>query len=101
MLGETTLLTAHCTPEGAEIAGEATFVFADGDEIRVEHTGTNAPPDPDTGVLVSPTDFVIVGGTGRFDGAAGDGILTAFVLFEGLDDPEWLASWSWAGSLDY
>lgn len=99
VLGETTLMTAHCTPEGPDIAGEATFVSAGGDEIHVEYVGANAPPDPDTAVLVSPTAFVIVGGTGRFEDARGEGTLTAYVLFEGLEDPEWLASWSWEGSL--
>ena len=101
VLGQVTLTTAHCTPEGAEIAGEATLVAGGGDEIQLQYAGANAPPDPETGVLVSPADFAIVGGTGRFEGAEGEGTLTAYVLFEGLEDPEWLAGWSWEGSIDF
>lgn len=101
VLGETTLMTTHCAPEGPDIAGKATLVSADGDEVHLEYVGANAPPDPDTGVLVSLTDFTIVGGTGRFEGAEGEGTLTAYVLFEGFEDPEWVADWAWEGSISY
>ena len=46
-------------------------------------------------------DYVIVGGDGRFEGAEGNGEMTVDVVFQGLDDFEWPASWSWTGTIDY
>lgn len=100
-LGRMTLTTSHCSPEGPEFAGEATLAAANRDEVYIEYAGVNAPPDPDTSVIVSTADFTIVGGSGQFEDAEGGGVLTAFVLFEGLDDPEWPASWMWQGTIDY
>jgi hypothetical protein len=101
LLGPMTLETSHCTPEGPEMAGEAQFVSESGDAVYIEYAASNAPPDPGTGVIISPGDFVVVGGSGRFEGAVGQGTLTAFVLFEGFEDPEWRAAWAWDGTIDY
>ena len=102
-LGQVVLMSAHCTPEpGVDtIAGEMTLVAANGDEVYISYTGVNGPPDPVTWILISDVDFVITGGSGRFEGATGGGDMTAFVLFEGLDDPEWPVSWVWEGSIGY
>lgn len=45
-----------------------TFVAANGDELYAAGLGTGTMPDPDQFVV---TDFVITGGTGRFEGATG------------------------------
>lgn len=100
-LGRTVLNTSHCSPEGPDFAGEATLVAANGDEVYIEYSGVNSPPDPDTMIIVSSTTFVIVGGSGRFDGAHGGGTLTAYGLFEGFEDFEWPASWVWEGTISY
>jgi hypothetical protein len=65
--------------------------------VYIEYSGANSPPDPDTMTIVSSATFIIVGGSGRFEGAQGGGMLTAYVLFEGFDDFEWPASWMWEG----
>ncbi len=77
------------------------MVAANGDEVYLEYAGVSSPPDPDTGILVSATDFVIIGGTGRFEGAEGSGVFTAYVVFEGIGDPEWPVSFVWEGSIGY
>ncbi len=45
-----------------------TFVAANGDELYAVGLGAGTPPDPDQFVV---TDFMITGGTGRFEGATG------------------------------
>ena len=100
-LGRTVLITRHCAPEGPQFAGTATLVAANGDEVYVEYHGTNEPPDPGTSILVSTAGFVIVGGSGRFQGAEGGGKLIAYVLSEGLAVPEWPATWVWDGTIGY
>ena len=100
-LGRTVLTTRHCSPEGPDFAGTATLVAANGDEVFIDYAGVNGPPDPDTWILVSTAEFVIVGGSGRFEGAEGGGQLIAYVLFEGFDDFEWPASWVWEGTIGY
>lgn len=100
-LGRMVLSTSHCSPEGPGFAGEATLVAANGDEVYIEYSGVNSPPDPDTMIILSSTTFVIVGGSGRFDGAQGGGTLTAYVLYEGFEDFEWPASWVWEGTIGY
>ncbi len=102
-LGRTIMISRHCSPEGSDpiTDGLMTLVAANGDEMYIEYTGVNSPPDPFTWILVSEIDFVITGGTGRFEGAEGGGAMTAYVLFEGFDDPEWPVSWVWEGTIGY
>lgn len=61
----------------------------------------NSPPDPATGVIVSESQFTITGGSGRFEGATGAGVLTAYFVFEGIGDPEWPITFAREGTLGY
>lgn len=102
-LGRTVLMSQHCTPEpGVDtIAGGMTLVAANGDKVFLDYAGVNGPPDPITWILDSNVDFIITGGTGRFAEAEGAGVMTAYVLFEGFEDPEWAVSWVWEGTIGY
>jgi hypothetical protein len=92
----------HCTPAGTEIAGgEMTLVAANGDEVYIEYAGFAPGPDPVTGIIYVEVDYVIVGGDGRFEGVHGGGEMTVDVVFEGMDDLEWAATWSWTGTIGY
>jgi hypothetical protein len=100
-LGSTVMTSAHCTPAVETIeGGEMTLVAANGDRVFIEYEGTAPPPNQD-GIIIADVDFVIVGGDGRFTGATGGGDMTAFIVFEGLADPEWPASWVWSGTIGY
>jgi len=72
-------------PAGADI----TLVAADGDELYLEHDAGEWDPDTAT----STADFVITGGTGRFEGATGGGTATA--------SGSGTVSNSWTGTIDY
>jgi hypothetical protein len=101
-LGQTIVTTRHCTPEGPELTGgKMMMVAANGDLLYLDYEGVNSPPDPDTGILVSATDFVITGGSGRFEGAQGEGVFIAYVVFEGIGDPEWPVRFVWEGTIGY
>ncbi len=102
-LGRTVLDGQHCTPEMGvnTIAGELTLIAANGDKVYLDYAGVNGPPDPVTLILVSEVDYVITGGTGRFADASGSGTMTAFVRFDGIDDPEWPVTWVWEGTISY
>ena len=100
-LGRTTMTGSHCTPAAAAIeSGEMTLVAANGDRVFIEYGGTAFPPNED-GIVIADVSFAIVGGEGRFEGAGGGGDMTGFIVFEGLDDPEWVASWVWNGTIGY
>jgi hypothetical protein len=101
-LGRTEMTGSHCTPaETAVEGGEMALVAANGDEVYIEYAGFAPGPDPDTGIIHVELDYMIVGGSGRFDGAHGGGEMTAEVVFEGFDDFEWPATWSWTGRIGY
>lgn len=100
-LGRIVMEGQHCTPAPGEgIAGEQTFVAANGDEVYMTYSGVPGPPNPD-GVIVFDVNFDIIGGSGRFEGAEGGGTMIAYVVFEGLLDPAWSASWVWEGTIGY
>ena len=99
--GLTTMTSAHCTPAAGWIeGGEMTLVAANGDRVFVDYEGTAPPPNAD-GIIVADIDFVITGGDGRFAGATGGGDMTGLIVFEGIGDPEWAASWVWSGAIGY
>ena len=100
-MGRSLMASSHCTPAAAEIdGGEMTLTAANGDRVFIEYTGT-APPPNAAGIIVVDVEFVIIGGDGRFDGASGGGDMTGFIVFEGIEDPEWPASWVWQGTIGY
>ena len=101
-LGRTDMTSHHCTPAATDVAGgEMTLVAASGDKVYIEYAGFAPGPDPDTGIIHVELDYVIVGGDGRFEGAHGGGEMTVDVVFEGFDDFEWPATWSWTGKIGY
>jgi len=105
-LGRTAATAQHCTPEGADIdGGRATLVAANGDEVHLEYAGTVAPvvtqTTPIDTVIVAETPYEIVGGTGRFDGATGEGDMTVELLFKGFGPAPWPATWTWSGTIGY
>jgi hypothetical protein len=99
-LGRTELSTAHCsTLDGsAAVAGEATFTVANGDQLRATYTAVTVAPPP---LIVQEIDFVVAGGTGRFENATGWLRGVAYVTFEGFDDPSWPIEFAIAGAVDY
>ena len=70
--------------------------------IMSSSSTTGSPGCPTRkGIVVADVVFEIVGGDGRFDGAHGRGEMTAHIVFEGFDDPEWAARWVWSGTISY
>lgn len=105
-LGRTLATGEHCTPTGAQITGgRATLVAANGDEVHLEYAGTVTPvvtaETPIDTVIVAETPYEIVGGTGRFDGATGEGDMTVELLFKGFEPVPWPATWAWSGTIGY
>ncbi len=80
--------------------GHLTFTAANGDAVHITYEGTAPFPDGQP-VIVADIDFVITGGTGRFADAHGVGSMTAYITFEGFEDPEWAASWVIDGTIGY
>lgn len=108
-LGSMSMYSEHCTPTGAAISGGVmTLTAANGDQVYLSYDGLQlALPDFMGGTLVVgdviPVEgtFVVTGGTGRFDDAAGGGTWTAGVVYEGLEDPSWAGTWSFTGTINY
>jgi hypothetical protein len=105
-LGKTRMTAEHCTPAGDLITGgEMTLVAANGDVVYLEYAGMIPFPGPEVqigDVFSGNLEFTIVGGTGRFDDAAGEGTITAYVTFGGLGSPVWPgATWTYEGTIAY
>ena len=80
-LGQITLETAEtvdrCSnPEGAEVHGDFVMTAANGDQLFGNYD-TLADLNFVTFRVAAIGDFRITGGTGRFDGATGGGVITA------------------------
>lgn len=107
-LGRTIATGEHCSPATEVITGgQATFAAANGDEVYLEYAGTVDPvvsfedqPEIDTPV-VADVAYEIVGGTGRFERATGEGDMTVTVLFKGFGPTPWPATWTWSGTIGY
>ena len=99
-LGRMALTTSHCsTLDGsAAVGGEATFTAANGDELWATYTAVTVAPPP---LIVQETDFVIVGGTGRFENATGWLRGVIYVTFEGFNNPSWPIEFAIAGAVAY
>lgn len=107
-LGRTIATSQHCSPATDLITGgTATFEAANGDEVHLEYFGTVDPvvsfanqPELDSPIVAELT-YEIDGGTGRFEGATGDGTMTVTVLFKGFGPTPWPATWTWSGTIGY
>ena len=78
--GKATLDARECaTPDYTtginHIDGEGAFISTDGAQIFFRYGGTSPLPDTTTGVISEELAFSITGGTGRFAGASGGGVL--------------------------
>lgn len=108
-LGATSMSAAHCTPTGASLTGgRMTLTAANGDKVYLAYDGTQLElPDFMGGTVAVgesfPVEggFEVIGGTGRFVGAAGGGTYVATVVNEGLSDPSWAAAWRYSGTISY
>jgi len=103
-LGRSEYYSTHCsTLDGTQLVnGEATLVAANGDEVWLSYTanllGTFPAP-----VLVYVVDNVVVGGTGRFEGASGKFLIIAIVTLGEVPDPTAPAplEMNFAGNITY
>jgi hypothetical protein len=78
--GKATLDARECaTPDYTtginHIDGVGSFTSTDGAEIFFRYGGTSPLPDTATGVISEQLTFSIIGGSGRFAGATGGGVL--------------------------
>lgn len=103
-LGRSVMSGDHCTPAGNEYGpGEMKLIAANGDEVHIEYEGV-CPPWMDLPigeVLTCTLEFDIVGGTGRFADATGEGSGTASLIWLGITEPRTDAWWSWTGTIGY
>ena len=106
-LGRSTLTGDHCTPEDIYYpdpseSSVATLVAANGDKVYLEYHGECPPLDtvPIPGVLTCSFEFDVDGGTGRFDGATGEGIGTLSMIWLGKVERA-DAWWTWTGTIGY
>jgi hypothetical protein len=79
-LGAVTLSASHCSipTHGGSVAisrGTLTFTAANGDILYAEYIGTLSPLPDASGTYTFVGNYVVTGGTGRFEDAAGDGLL--------------------------
>ncbi len=78
-IGNGTWVDSECAvfgDTGISISGQLTLTAADGDELFVRYDARSPLPDA-TGAIHPAGTFTILGGTGRFAGATGGGILAA------------------------
>ena len=101
--GTSTIYGENCSQATSQQGGEiengfATITAANGDKIDIAYYGTYVfdtyPPTMGTFSLTG----TIVGGTGRFDGAAGSINVEAVQHFTGFPDPITL---TWTGTIEY
>jgi hypothetical protein len=103
-LGRSTLAGSHCTPTANDYGpSEMTLVAANGDEVHMGYQGV-CPPFMDLpigDVLTCSLEFDIVGGTGRFADATGEGSGTVSLVWLGVGEARTSAWWTWTGTIGY
>mgnify|MGYP001824745860 FL=1 len=99
-LGLTGHYGTHCsTLDGASlVGGEASFVAANGDEVWTTYHAQIIAPPP---VMVFLTEYIVVGGTGRFEGASGTIMALVYVTYLGMDAPAFPVTMDFAGTIAY
>ena len=107
-LGRSTLTGNHCTPQVTDYPipidrpRVATLVAANGDEVHMDYHGI-CPPWQTAEIgseFICSFEFDIVGGTGRFAGATGEGSGTLSMIWQG-EVPSTPAWWTWTGTIAY
>ncbi len=110
-LGRVDYELTQCTlpgPDGFASVGSVTFIAANGDELRLEHTMLSqliGDFDPDPDGFTFEGEWTAVGGTGRFANATGSGTMHGFgdvpdgeAIF---DIPDGLAQFNFNGTIAY
>ena len=103
-LGESEWFVSHCsTLDGTQLVnGEGVLVSANGDEIWMTYTAELVSPyTPPPVVLLYAQRNVVVGGTGRFEGASGEFMSMIAVTIESLTTELAPAEAQFAGTLTY
>ena len=102
-MGRTGLHTSHCaTPDGgAALNGQAVFTAANGDEVWTEYSAITVQGPPATLIIGQEVTMVIIGGTGRFEGATGGLEGMVYIEFLGFGEPSWPLSFVLAGWIVY
>lgn len=79
-LGRTTVVQSHCFDPltGEYTAGVMTLTAANGDQLFATYAGERSPEGQ------PEVQFTIAGGTGRFDGASGGGVLSVEIISSDL-----------------
>jgi hypothetical protein len=80
-LGAVTISATHCSipTHAGSVAisrGALAFTAANGDILYVEYMGTLSPFPDASGTNTFVGNYIVTGGTGRFENAAGDGLLS-------------------------
>jgi hypothetical protein len=103
-LGMTEYSSTHCsTLDGSALVnGEATLVAANGDEVWVNYTASALTTFPSP-VMIYEIENIVVGGTGRFEGASGHIISLIVITLGEVPDPTAPApiEMNFAGALTY
>lgn len=99
-LGRYTVALSFCSRAGGVLTdGRGTFVAANGDLLDLTFDGTSAFAPPFTLTFTSYADFT--GGSGRFDGATGQAVVTGSLdVRTGGGDGQWEGTISSVGSSD-
>ena len=100
-LGSYSVELSFCSRAGGILDdGRGTFVAANGDRLNFTFHGTSAFAPPFTLTFTSYADFT--GGTGRFDGASGQAIVTGSLdVRTGAGDGQWEGTVSSVGSSQF
>lgn len=105
-MGLTEYLSTHCsTLDGMQLLqGEAMMIAANGDELWLSYTAElishdEFPPPPVE--LTYLATNVVVGGTGRFEGATGSMVQLAFISIEDLASPTSAVEMIFGGTVTY
>ena len=101
-LGKTVMTAEHCTPLGDDFGpGTMQLTSASGDEVWITYNGSAPFPGEGVTVYQGTIEFMVVGGTGRFEDAVGGGTMIIEIVFQGFEDPAWPATWVWSGTIGY
>ncbi len=102
-MGKLQLDFYNCTPPGSTVTGiEMTFVAANGDKVFADYAAAGLPPvGPDPMLLEITYEFEITGGTGRFEGASGGGLIMADIEWPGFETNYWPTELTIKGAIAY
>jgi len=106
-LGSSELHTFHCSTNDGQylLRGVGTLIAANGDELWLEYTAEAITPLPIVipGTVVYEIVNVVVGGTGRFEGASGviPGLVFVTLTIDNAGNPNAQADMELAGNFSF